>query len=105
MLFYGKQIVWEYNCTCLQIRLFTQVYLVIKLFLGEFPWQVSLQILTEVSPRHICGCAIINSNWVVTAGHCVHRLTADRLSVVAGDYLLYTVEGKLFKNKKLYTFC
>ncbi|XP_075227059.1 trypsin-1-like [Lycorma delicatula] len=72
---------------------------------GEFPWQVSLQITIGNSPKHICGGAIINANWVITAAHCVHKIAANRLSVVAGDYNLYVVEGteQRVNVRKIYT--
>ncbi|RZF36281.1 hypothetical protein LSTR_LSTR006786 [Laodelphax striatellus] len=60
---------------------------------GQFPWQISLQILTDTSARHICGGAIVSAHWIVTAAHCVYRVGPEKLSVVAGDYNLYTVEG------------
>ncbi|XP_014251202.1 trypsin-1-like [Cimex lectularius] len=60
---------------------------------GEFPWQVSLQLLTGWSARHICGGTIISKHWVVTAAHCVDGIPSSSLSVVAGDYDLYKVEG------------
>lgn len=40
--------------------------------LGRWPWQVSLY----YSNRHTCGGSIINSQWVVTAAHCVHKYAA-----------------------------
>ncbi|XP_067141771.1 chymotrypsinogen B-like [Centruroides vittatus] len=37
---------------------------------GSWPWQVDLQ-LNYVNPNgHMCGGAIVNSQWVITASHC-----------------------------------
>ncbi|XP_076167241.1 serine protease 1-like [Ptiloglossa arizonensis] len=37
---------------------------------GQFPWQVSLQWGYFVL-SHFCGGTILNSQWIITAGHCV----------------------------------
>ncbi|XP_050535932.1 trypsin-1-like [Daktulosphaira vitifoliae] len=60
---------------------------------GEFPWQISLQLITGWTARHICGGAVINENWVATAAHCVNGLSENILSVVAGKRNLYTDES------------
>ncbi|XP_017766530.1 PREDICTED: transmembrane protease serine 9-like [Eufriesea mexicana] len=38
---------------------------------GAYPWQVSLQWGWLFGQSHFCGGSILNSQWVVTAGHCV----------------------------------
>ncbi|CAG2172773.1 unnamed protein product, partial [Oppiella nova] len=42
---------------------------------GQFPWIVSLQMIHNTTYKyHICGGAILNHFWIVTAAHCVqHR--------------------------------
>ncbi|XP_025195154.1 trypsin-1-like isoform X2 [Melanaphis sacchari] len=60
---------------------------------GEFPWQISLQLVTGKTARHMCGGSVINENWVLTAAHCVYGLSEDVLSVVAGKNDLYTVKN------------
>lgn len=60
---------------------------------GEFPWQVSLQLVSGPRARHICGGAVLTRHWVITAAHCIWELKPSMLSIVAGDHDLYTVEG------------
>ncbi|XP_021932321.1 serine protease 27-like isoform X2 [Zootermopsis nevadensis] len=60
---------------------------------GEFPWQVSLQLVSGWTARHICGGVVLANYWVLTAGHCTAGLSPTALSVVAGDNDLYTEEG------------
>ena len=35
---------------------------------GEYPWKVQLR---KRNGRHICGAALVNNKWVVTAAHCI----------------------------------
>ncbi|XP_049847178.1 chymotrypsin-like elastase family member 2A isoform X2 [Schistocerca gregaria] len=60
---------------------------------GQFPWQVSIQLVTGWTARHVCGGAVLAEYWVITAAHCVHKLGTKTLSVVAGDHNLYEEEG------------
>ncbi|XP_078051481.1 trypsin-1-like [Augochlora pura] len=60
---------------------------------GQFPWQVSLQ-WGVVSTSHFCGGSIINSQWVVTAGHCVDAVpNYGRFIVKAGKHSLKSTES------------
>ncbi|KAK6640960.1 hypothetical protein RUM44_012658 [Polyplax serrata] len=65
----------------------------IKAHPGEFPWQVSLQLISGWFSRHICGGTILSSYWIITAGHCVANLKPQALVVVAGDHDLFRREG------------
>ncbi|KAM6987458.1 transmembrane protease serine 2-like [Tautogolabrus adspersus] len=47
--------------------------------LGTWPWQVSLQ----VAGSHRCGGAVISPYWIVTAAHCVARVSSP------GDWTVY----------------
>ncbi|XP_049957861.1 trypsin-7-like [Schistocerca serialis cubense] len=48
--------------------------------ISQFPWQISLQVYES----HQCGGSIISSTWVLTAAHCLDRLSANMLSVRVG---------------------
>jgi len=63
----------------------------------EFPWMVSLQRWDENRTEfvHSCGGSIIDSNWIVTAAHCVHWqiVGAAKMRVVLGEHILSVNEG------------
>ena len=47
---------------------------------GEWPWQVQLGYFDDVeSYPHICGGAILDHYWVVTAAHCVRSRSRIRV--------------------------
>ncbi|CAL4150485.1 unnamed protein product, partial [Meganyctiphanes norvegica] len=53
---------------------------------GEFPYQVSIQHEGVFGRSHMCGGSVVNTNYVVTAAHCLHDQTPDKLYVVAGEF-------------------
>ncbi|KAJ8348575.1 hypothetical protein SKAU_G00271640 [Synaphobranchus kaupii] len=54
---------------------------------GAWPWQVSLQ----VQSQHLCGGSIITPDWILTAAHCVDKLS-DPI-----DWIVYA--GSLTQNE------
>ena len=54
---------------------------------GEYPWQVA--ILKRIGPAdslYVCGAAMITSEWVITAAHCIKKNTAADLKVRFGEW-------------------
>ena len=61
---------------------------------GRWPWQVSVRRTSffGFSSTHRCGGAVLNANWIATAGHCVdesvqaplhsHNLIGDRINTI-----------------------
>nr|AUI10840.1 putative PQM protease precursor [Hogna radiata] len=50
---------------------------------GKYPWMVSVQQWYGDKLRPICGGAILNENWIVTAAHCFDQ------PVINSDYEVY----------------
>ncbi|XP_055694142.1 serine proteinase stubble isoform X2 [Lutzomyia longipalpis] len=55
---------------------------------GRWPWQVSVRRTSffGFSSTHRCGGAVLNKNWVTTAGHCVDDLLTSQIRIRVGEY-------------------
>jgi len=60
---------------------------------GEFPWQVSIQLIDGGSRYHICGGSILSSTKIATAAHCCAGQSATNIVVVAGAHDIRTNEA------------
>lgn len=55
---------------------------------GAWPWQVSVRKVSffGLASTHRCGGAVISSEWIATAGHCVEDLTLQSIRIRVGEY-------------------
>lgn len=55
---------------------------------GAWPWQVSVRKVSffGFSSTHRCGGAVISSEWIATAGHCVEDLPLQSIRIRVGEY-------------------
>ncbi|XP_069750949.1 transmembrane protease serine 5-like isoform X2 [Narcine bancroftii] len=71
---------------------------------GSWPWQVTLY----NNYKHICGGSILDQYWIITAAHCVHRLSiAHNWRVYAGildrELILFTSLPTYIVEKIIYS--
>ncbi|XP_043276416.1 serine proteinase stubble-like isoform X2 [Venturia canescens] len=64
---------------------------------GRWPWQVSVRRTSffGFSSTHRCGGAVLNANWIATAGHCVDDLLTSQIRIRVGDYDFSSVQERL----------
>ncbi|XP_060646663.1 serine proteinase stubble [Drosophila nasuta] len=64
---------------------------------GRWPWQVSVRRISffGLSSTHRCGGALINENWIATAGHCVEDLVIKQIRIRVGEYDFSHVQEQL----------
>ncbi|KAM4836881.1 serine protease-like protein 51 [Thomomys bottae] len=65
--------------------------------IAEFPWQVGI----FHKGKHLCGGAILNEWWVLSAAHCFRRVNTSNLEVIHGIDNLNTKNLKKEKVHKL----
>jgi len=64
---------------------------------GAYPWQVSLSVswIADPGQGHFCGGSIYNSNWIVTAAHCVIDNQPQDINVVSGTSKITSTSPRL----------
>ncbi|KAK5649734.1 hypothetical protein RI129_000763 [Pyrocoelia pectoralis] len=64
---------------------------------GRWPWQVSVRRTSffGFSSTHRCGGAVLNENWIATAGHCVDDLLTSQIRIRVGEYDFSSVQEDL----------
>ncbi|XP_047477904.1 trypsin-1-like isoform X2 [Penaeus chinensis] len=53
-------------------------------FLGEFPFQVSIEHVGFLGRNHICGGIVVTANDVLTAAHCISKFSEHNIDIVTG---------------------
>ncbi|XP_051558040.1 coagulation factor VIIi [Myxocyprinus asiaticus] len=56
---------------------------------GHYPWQV----LIDYYGVSLCGGALLDNNWVITAAHCVQKKDMKHMKVITGDHDLDVNDG------------
>lgn len=56
---------------------------------GAYPYIVSLELFNF----HLCAGSILNSQWIITAGHCIEAASLFPLYVKAGKHDLLATES------------
>ncbi|XP_034127472.1 chymotrypsin-1, partial [Drosophila guanche] len=69
--------------------------------IGFAPYQVSLQ---PVVGAHNCGGAILNEQWIITAGHCVENFVPALVNVITGTNR-WEEPGAVYYTSEIHMHC
>ncbi|XP_016993014.2 chymotrypsin-1 [Drosophila takahashii] len=69
--------------------------------IGFAPYQVSLQ---PIVGSHNCGGAILNEQWIITAGHCVENYIPALVNVITGTNK-YAEPGAIYYTEEIHMHC
>lgn len=70
--------------------------------LNEFPFSVSLQVLSDSKYTHFCGGTIIANGWILTASHCLYKESFDDIYVFIGGNDLTNSTENHYKVEKIF---
>nr|CAD7204721.1 unnamed protein product [Timema douglasi] len=54
----------------------------------DYKTTLEAEVSIQLNGNHLCGGTILNSNWILTAAHCVQNMKAAELSVLLGTTYL-----------------
>lgn len=85
----------ECNCDCGVSTLETRIVGGIAAGLNQFPWVARL----VYNGQFHCGASLINTNYVLTAAHCVRRLQRSKIRVILGDHNQFVTSDTVAKMR------
>merc|ERR1719228_987958 len=66
---------------------------------NEYPWMALLRKKGSGSSKFICGGSLINSNWILTASHCIYPgIDSNNLEIRLGEHQRNTVDETLIER-------
>ncbi|MEM7125928.1 MAG: trypsin-like serine protease [Chloroflexota bacterium] len=72
---------------------------------GAWPWQAAIYLLRPIGdPLYFCGGSLIESEWILTAAHCVEDLRADDLLIILGRHRLSDTGGEEQRVSQIFIY-